>query len=112
VFKVVTASTVYKAVENDSASITMASLGYSISTWYHVAITRNGSTIKGFINGTQKCTTTTSATFPTLTASLVVGAFNTTPEFVHNGYIDDLRITKGFARYTANFSVPTILLTQ
>jgi Concanavalin A-like lectin/glucanases superfamily len=110
VFKVVTSSTVYKAVENDSASITMASLGYSISTWYHVAITRNGSTIKGFINGTQKCTTTTSATFPTLAAPLLIGSFDTTPQLTHNGYIDDLRITKGFARYTSNFTAPTSAL--
>lgn len=29
-----------------------------------------------------------------------------------NGFIDDLRITAGFARYTANFSVPTGSLPQ
>jgi hypothetical protein len=39
---------------------------------------------------------------------LFIGALNDTSfRFWLNGYIDDLRITKGIARYTADFTPPT-----
>jgi len=111
VFKAVVAGTAYKAVENDSANITMSSLGYSTSTWYHVAISRSGSSFKGFINGVQKCSLTSSVTLPDLSAPLLIGAYDTTPLFVQNGYISNLRIVKGTAVYTAAFTPPTAPLT-
>jgi len=81
----------------------------SIGTWYHVAISRNGSTITLYVNGRG-------ATMSIGTNSLDSGVTNifnighnglsgdTGVRF--NGYIDDLRITKGIARYTSNFVVP------
>lgn len=107
VFKVVSGGTVYKIAENDAASITMASLGYVTNTWYHVAITRTGTSVRGYINGVQKASATISAAFPDLAAPLFVGVFDTTPQFYHNGYISNLRWIKGVAAYTGAFTPST-----
>ena len=78
----------------------------SANTWTHVAVSRSGSSLKLFINGTTDGTATNSTDISGSTARLTVGA---TPSgtVTFTGYIDELRITKGYARYTANFSVPT-----
>jgi hypothetical protein len=82
----------------------------STSTWYHVAITRSGTSLRAFVNGSQIGTTQT--TSDSLTASgafCCIGEnldFGGQSQFI-NGYVDDLRITKGYARYTANFTPPT-----
>jgi hypothetical protein len=76
------------------------------STWYHIAFTRSGSSLKCFVNGTQAGSTETT----TENMSAVQGTFvgnNPNSNTYFNGYIDDLRITKGYARYTANFTPPT-----
>jgi len=78
----------------------------SNNTWYHVAITRSGTTLRMFIDGTQEASTTSSANF-TSTTNMFIGAdANNTNQRI-NGYIQDLRITNGYARYTANFTAPT-----
>jgi hypothetical protein len=63
---------------------------------------------KIYINGTQNGTPVTS-TYAILAKPNrpVIGAnaYNLSGKF--NGYIDDLRVTKGYARYTANFTPPT-----
>lgn len=75
------------------------------TTWTHVAVTRNGTAVKLFINGTVDG----SATFSNGTANsqaLRIGVDNSNATGYMNGYIDDLRITQGYARYTANFTAP------
>jgi hypothetical protein len=77
--------------------------------WYHFAIVRSGLTTAVYINGTQNGTTYTPATnynFSGLTSTYIGGNPSTSSQ-TFAGYIDDLRITAGVARYTANFSVPT-----
>jgi hypothetical protein len=76
--------------------------------WYHIALVRNGSNLMLFINGTiqQTVTHTQNLTF----SSCSIGS-NYDGTEVFTGYIDDLRITKGIARYTANFTPPAAPLT-
>jgi hypothetical protein len=83
-----------------------ASVAYQ--QWTHFAIVRSGSTISLYINGTSVGSAgVTNANFDGTGASFYVAASgdglgNAGP----NGYVDELRITKGVARYTANFTPP------
>lgn len=77
----------------------------STSTWTHFAVTRASGSLRLFLGGTQVGSTTS---FTTDLSSLAtwVGANGAGTEAI-NAYIDDLRVTKGYARYTANFTPPT-----
>lgn len=86
---------------------------FSKSVWYHVAFTRSGNNVYLFVDGTVIASTTYSGTITAGTNPLRVGygqsgSVNYRQPFP--GYIDDLRITKGYARYTANFTPPTAAL--
>lgn len=74
--------------------------------WYYIAYSRSGSDLRIFVNGTQ--VTPTSSNSTNYAASLVnVGLSRTVSDArPFKGYMDDLRITKGVARYTANFTPP------
>lgn len=80
----------------------------STNTWYHLACVRTGSTIKLFVDGTQLgADGTNSDTIFNGTASLLVGAdTGGTADFL-NGWVDEVRVSKGTARWTANFTPPT-----
>lgn len=78
--------------------ITSAS-ALSANTWYHIAVSRSGNDMKLFVDGTQVGSTynASSRDFTnsiTLIGSGANGAFN--------GYIQDFRFTKGYARYTSS----------
>ena len=84
----------------------------AVNTWYHVALSVSAGSAKLFLNGTQIGSTTTFAEYPIAkTTYAAVGnwgnGFSTTGYGPWNGYIDDLRITKGVARYIGNFTPPT-----
>jgi hypothetical protein len=80
----------------------------SASTWYHIAICRSGTSTKLFINGTQSGSTyTDSSVYLNYTSRPAIGFDANSVGNYYNGYIDDLRITKGYARYTTTFTPPT-----
>ena len=81
----------------------------STGAWYHIAVTRSGTDLKLFVDGTQIGTTSTSSdNIAGATTLVVAGKLAGGTNLVLNGFIDDLRITRGVARYTANFTAPTI----
>jgi len=93
-----------------------AALGLSVTlnTWQHIAVVRNGTTITGYLNGVAGGTPITGAG-TTLTSNLYgpyIGAGAGFQGGKLNGYISNVRIVKGTAVYTSNFSVPTAPLTN
>lgn len=84
----------------------------SATTWYHVALTRSGTDTKLFLNGTQTGSTYTSDNTNYFCASgrPWIGTAANAAGASFNGFVDDVRITKGVARYTANFTAPTAAL--
>jgi hypothetical protein len=78
----------------------------SATTWTHIAIENYGGTIKCFVNGTSTYSATHSTTsIPT--AGLRIGTRSGTGNYF-NGYMEDIRITDGYARYQGtNFTAPT-----
>jgi len=78
--------------------------------FYHVAFTRQGSVLRLFVNGALVQTATQAGTPADGGKPLVIGRYPAgggTADNWFNGYIDELRITKGVARYSANFTPPT-----
>jgi Concanavalin A-like lectin/glucanases superfamily len=96
----------YNNLPNGADIYTSASSAVSVNTWSHIAFVRNGSTWTWYINGVASGSgsNSTNITFTTQPSYVGYGGETFFTEF--NGYIDDLRVTRGFARYTANFTPP------
>jgi hypothetical protein len=79
--------------------------------WYHLAVVRSGTDLLFFIDGNEKTPTGTvdAAVFHNGNESIQIGAYSTgaDPIWDIDGWIDNVRVTKGVARYTASFSAPT-----
>jgi hypothetical protein len=85
---------------------TQSTVTLTANTWAFVSLVRatGSSTVTYYVGGTAAGTFTL-ASFATAT-QIRIGIRND-GLYPYIGYIDDLRVTKGFARYTANFTAPT-----
>lgn len=96
-----TAGTILGSASSASGTLT-------VNAWSHVAYCRNGSAFRVFVNGTVGATTGSSSSAVVSTGRpLLIGTDPSTTGRDFAGYMDELRITKGVARYTANFTPPT-----
>jgi hypothetical protein len=92
-----------------TGSLNIAATGITINSWYHVAITRSGGTLRLFVNGTQAGSNVTQTlSYPSSNFRIGMDSAGTYP-FI--GYISDVRAVSGTALYTTNFIPPTQPLT-
>jgi hypothetical protein len=92
-----------------TGTIVSSTAAISQDTWTHIAVCRSSGTTRLFINGTLdgSAADTTDLISPDI---LTIGGSGVAASNPFIGYIDDIRITKGYARYTSNFTPPTAAL--
>lgn len=87
-------------------NIISASTAHTLNTWVHVCIERVGDVITLYTNGVSRNTLSTANRPANPGTTTQIGQDQGAPGATLNGYIDELRITTGVARYTANFTPP------
>jgi hypothetical protein len=89
-----------------------ATTSLPLNVWNHIAVSKSGTSLRIFLNGSQINTTANEGTISATSSSLTIGTsqVNTTPNYT-TGYISNVRIVKGTALYTAAFTPPTSPLT-
>jgi hypothetical protein len=100
-------SFVYSTSGNNSKVAITANHGIGVDQWYHVAFVRNGDDAKFFVDGTQVGSTGDflgdTIYEPSPTQTLKIDNSHSTSEW----FLDNIRVTKGSALYTSNFTPPT-----
>lgn len=90
--------------------ISITGISISASKWHHVAFVRNGSTFSVYIDGVSKGSGTYNGTLDYDNAEPFLIGYQTGQPTSHYylGYIDEFRVSKGIARWTADFTPLTI----
>jgi len=103
--------TFYAGDSNTSAyEVTISSTtAMSANTWHAIAVTRSGDTFNLYFDATREGTGTWSGTIANQTGPfLQIGRTDGTAGFNMAGYLDEIRLTKGVARYTgASYTLAT-----
>jgi hypothetical protein len=76
--------------------------------WTHVAVTRSGNIIRLFVNGHLDATQDVSSNpiMQSQTSPVTIGRFGNYSANYFKGYIDEVRLSKGIARWTTDFTPP------
>ena len=75
------------------------------TSFHHVAIVRSGNSFNLYLDGVSIANSTDSDSMPDLATTLDIG-FEIPDGTYYDGWLDEVRVSKGIARYTANFTPP------
>ena len=99
---------------SSSAEVNFSSSGAGIgssNTWRHIAFVKNGDDYKFYIDGKENGSTNTNNTLTASSEKLRIGDSYDGANH-SNMYMDEIRIVKGVAVYTGEFTVPTSRLSK
>jgi len=88
------------------------STDFSTGSWYHVAVTCDSTTVRLFVNGVLKDTGTGRNLSNTEAVNIGYKTYTSSGYDYLDGFISNVRVLKGTALYTSNFTVPTSALTN
>lgn len=90
----------YRTNANAWATPLVSTTTVSNGTWYHIAIVRQTTTIKMYVDGVEEDSGTVDATWTNPSDVIRIGTEQTN---YTNGYVDEIRISD-YARYTSGFT--------
>ena len=102
----IASNTIYWQNVNGSSNLFSTSYSSYYNQWVHVAFVRYSGTTKLYLNGAYIAGAADSSNYNGAAGAYDVGRDVDNGAYL-TGYINDLRVTKGIARYTSNFTPPT-----
>lgn len=92
--------------KTQAAGNLLSSIDGFASGWHHYAFCRTGTSLRCYVDGVLGPSATNAATIDLRT--LTFGYFKPNGNLYWAGYWDEVRVTKGICRYTANFTAPIL----
>ena len=102
-FVIYTNSSSKVVFNTNNVDILAGSTTLSSGQWYHIAISRQGGLIQGWVNGQYQGNVSYTTNF---TDGYCYIGRNVAASAWFSGYMAHIRVTNGYSRYAANFSVP------
>lgn len=99
----------HSGVSNGSVNYEGVTTALASDTWVHLALTRSGANLYSSINGvtTLISSSLSGVSIMDPAAAMCLGGYADADHATNwKGWIDQVRITKGVARYTGNFTAP------
>lgn len=90
----------------DPMQIAASPTAINDNIWHHLAVVRKTGIVTIYVDGVNKASTACNFNLPfNLNSAMRIG-YDEPAHPIFNGYLDELRISKGIARWTSNFTPP------
>jgi len=100
--------TSWNLIDSDGGGNGIGTKVLSLDTWYHIAMVRNGNNWRTYINGVVDVDVTVAGTITdTSGEDIRIGRHGSATNLDLDGYLDEVRVTKGTALWTSAFTPPT-----